>query len=296
MRKQQIEEVKSTRNFLQLADHSLKFSLGVVENLLVKVRTFIFLADFVIFDMEEDVNASIILRRPFLATGRALIDVQKCELTLRVNDEQIVLNVFKALQHPNDYADCMKIDITNPLVQEALEEEDFNESLESSIEVEVGEIEDYRPPKGASYIPSKDYNQIAVDPYDQEKTVFTCSFGVFAYHHMPFALCNAPVTFQSDVAIGAVLEKRQDEILHVIYYASRVLNDAQRNYTTTEKELLDVVLLLQEFDIEISDRKGSENQVVDHVSHIELVKAQEPPPPLHEEFPDEHLLAIHKTL
>ena len=40
------------------------------------------------------------------------------------------------------------------------------------------------------------YNQIAVDPKDQEKTAFTCLFGVFAYWHMPFGLCNAPTTFQ----------------------------------------------------------------------------------------------------
>ncbi|XP_016172969.1 uncharacterized protein LOC107615419 [Arachis ipaensis] len=103
MRKLQIEEVKPTKTSLQLVDRSLKFPLGVVENLLVKVGAFIFSADFVILDMEEDVNASIILGRPFLATGKALIDIQKGELTLRVNDEQIVLNVFQALQHPNDY-------------------------------------------------------------------------------------------------------------------------------------------------------------------------------------------------
>jgi hypothetical protein len=40
------------------------------------------------------------------------------------------------------------------------------------------------------------YNQIAVDPADQEKTAFTCPFGVFAYRRMPFGLCNAPATFQ----------------------------------------------------------------------------------------------------
>ena len=39
------------------------------------------------------------------------------------------------------------------------------------------------------------YNQIAVDPKDQEKTSFTCPFGVFAYRRMPFGLCNAPATF-----------------------------------------------------------------------------------------------------
>ena len=40
------------------------------------------------------------------------------------------------------------------------------------------------------------YNQIVVDPKDQEKTTFTCPFGVFAYRRMPFGLCNAPATFQ----------------------------------------------------------------------------------------------------
>jgi len=40
------------------------------------------------------------------------------------------------------------------------------------------------------------YNQIAVDPEDQEKIAFTCPFGVFSYRKMPFGLCNAPATFQ----------------------------------------------------------------------------------------------------
>ncbi|XP_016199674.1 uncharacterized protein LOC107640684 [Arachis ipaensis] len=163
MCKLQIEEVKPTQISLQLDDRSLKLPLGVVENLLVKVKTFIFPADFLILDMEEDVNASIILGRPFLATGRALIDVQKGELILRVNDEHIVLNVFKALQHPNDYTYCMKIDIINPLVQETLEEEELNESLKSSVKVEVGEIEERAPPKEVSYIPSTDEGPLKLE-------------------------------------------------------------------------------------------------------------------------------------
>jgi len=40
------------------------------------------------------------------------------------------------------------------------------------------------------------YNQIAIAPKDQEKTTFTCPFGMFAYRRMPFGLCNAPATFQ----------------------------------------------------------------------------------------------------
>ncbi|GJS87440.1 reverse transcriptase domain-containing protein [Tanacetum coccineum] len=40
------------------------------------------------------------------------------------------------------------------------------------------------------------YFQIPIDPKDQEKTTFTCSYGTFAYRRMPFGLCNAPGTFQ----------------------------------------------------------------------------------------------------
>ncbi|XP_016199623.1 uncharacterized protein LOC107640627 [Arachis ipaensis] len=93
----QIEEVNPTRICLQLAERSIKFLFGVVEDLLLKVGSFIFPSDFVILDMEEDKNVSIILRRPFLATGRALIGVQKGEVKLRVNEEEIVLNVLEEL-------------------------------------------------------------------------------------------------------------------------------------------------------------------------------------------------------
>jgi len=40
------------------------------------------------------------------------------------------------------------------------------------------------------------YNQVPVDPEDQEKMTFTCPFGTFAYRRMPFGLCNAPATFR----------------------------------------------------------------------------------------------------
>ena len=53
----------------------------------MKVDKFIFLADFIVLDMEEDKEIPIILGRPFLATGRAMIDVQWGELKLRVQDE-----------------------------------------------------------------------------------------------------------------------------------------------------------------------------------------------------------------
>ena len=60
---------------------------------------------------------------------------------------------------------------------------------------------------------------------------------------LPFeVMCDA-----SDLAIGAVLGQREDGKPHVVYYASKTLNEAQRNYTTTKKELLAVVYALDKF-------------------------------------------------
>ena len=60
---------------------------GKIEDILVRVDKFIFPADFLVLDCEADDNAPIILGRPFLATRRTLIDVEKGELTMRVNDQ-----------------------------------------------------------------------------------------------------------------------------------------------------------------------------------------------------------------
>ena len=68
-------EARPTTVTLQLADRSLKHPIGVIEDFLVKVDKFIFPADFIVLDMEEDKEIPIILGRPFLATGRAMIDV-----------------------------------------------------------------------------------------------------------------------------------------------------------------------------------------------------------------------------
>ena len=74
---------KPTTITLQLADRSLKHPRGIIE-VLVKVNKFIFPTNFIFLGMEEDREIPIILGRSFLATGKALIDVQKGELKLRV--------------------------------------------------------------------------------------------------------------------------------------------------------------------------------------------------------------------
>ena len=72
----------------------------MIEDVLVKVDKFIFPADFNVLDMEEDKEIPIILGRPLLSTGRAMIDEQRGELNLRVQDDEVKFNVFEAVRHP----------------------------------------------------------------------------------------------------------------------------------------------------------------------------------------------------
>ena len=93
----------------------MTFSKGIIEDVLFKVDKFIFLVNFVVLDMEEDREALIILGRPFLTTGQALINVKSGELTLRVGEDQVKFNLYKSMEFPSDInASCMRIDTLIP--------------------------------------------------------------------------------------------------------------------------------------------------------------------------------------
>ena len=109
-------EARPTTVTLQLADRSLKHPRGVIEDVLVKVNKFIFPADFIVLDMEEDKEIPIILGRPFLATGRAMIDVQRGELKLRVQEDEVKFNVFEAVRHPAESDTCFMAEIVEAIV------------------------------------------------------------------------------------------------------------------------------------------------------------------------------------
>ena len=68
--------------------------------------------------MEEDTNVLIILGRPFSETGQALIDVQKGELKLRVQGEEVVFNVMRSMKYPDASDSCFSVDILGELHKE----------------------------------------------------------------------------------------------------------------------------------------------------------------------------------
>ena len=139
----------------------------------------------------------------------------------------------------------------------------------------------------------------------------------------------------SDIAVGGVLGQKVDKKLHVIYYMSKTLNETQHNYTTTKKEFLAVVhvlekfrnyligsktivytdhaaikyivakkeskllllrwvLSIQEFDVEIRDKKGVENVVANHLSCLEEAHMSDDGVPIVDEMQDDVLYMLSK--
>ncbi|XP_038895987.1 uncharacterized protein LOC120084164 [Benincasa hispida] len=95
-------DVQPTSMMLQLADKTITYPEGKIEDVLVKVDKFIFPTYVIILDYEADRDVPIILRHPFLATGKLLIDVHKGELTMCIDNQEEKFNVLNALKFPYD--------------------------------------------------------------------------------------------------------------------------------------------------------------------------------------------------
>nr|GFB39322.1 reverse transcriptase domain-containing protein [Tanacetum cinerariifolium] len=88
---------------LELADRSVSKPIGIAKDVSFKVGVFHFPADFVVVDFEPDPRVPLILGRCFLKTSRALIDVHKGELTLRIGMESITYNLDQTVRYSANY-------------------------------------------------------------------------------------------------------------------------------------------------------------------------------------------------
>ena len=152
-----------------------------------------------------------------------------------------------------------------------------------------------------------DFDELCKAAFDEIKSrLVTAPIMVIPDWNNEFEImCDA-----SDFAMGVVLGQRTEKIFKAIYYVSKTFNEAQENYSTTKKEMPEMVfacekfrpyilgshviihtdhvairylmakkdaklrlirwvLLLQEFDLEIKDKKSSHNVIVDHLSRLE---------------------------
>ncbi|GJR00507.1 reverse transcriptase domain-containing protein [Tanacetum coccineum] len=225
-KKLSLPELTPTRMTLELADRSITHPKGLTEDVYVKVGKFHFPTDFVVVNFEADPRVPLILRRSFLRTGRALIDVYGEEITLRVDNEAEYASELLGFSN-NDSSGGNPTPTSEPFTSEFIlnEIEAYlkDDSISSKIdyaycdpEEDICLIEKFPwvspvhcvPKKGGITVVANEENelipthgfsgyfQIPIDPQDQDKTTFTCPYGTFAYRRMPFGLCNAPGTFQ----------------------------------------------------------------------------------------------------
>nr|GEY18843.1 reverse transcriptase domain-containing protein [Tanacetum cinerariifolium] len=96
---------------------------GIAEDVFVKVGKFHFPTDFVVVDYVVDPRVPLILERPFLRTGRALIDVYGEELTFRVDDEAVTFSVGQTSKYSyNDAESINQIDVIDVAYEEYVQE------------------------------------------------------------------------------------------------------------------------------------------------------------------------------
>ncbi|CAL2266116.1 unnamed protein product [Prunus armeniaca] len=130
-------ELKKTSVSIQLADRSIKYPKGVLEDVLVKVNELIFPADFLVLEMEEvpipGKDLPLILGRPFMRTARTKIDVYEGTLTMAFDEETVEFKVFDALKYPNDDHACFSIDVLEQMVQETFSASQGETPLERAL-------------------------------------------------------------------------------------------------------------------------------------------------------------------
>ncbi|XP_052298373.1 uncharacterized protein LOC102614752 [Citrus sinensis] len=348
-------ELKSTSTTLLLADRSVKVPKGIVEDVLVQVDKFIYPVDFIVLETEPVVNnykpIPVILGRPFLATANALINCRNGLMNLSFGNMTLELNVFNMCRQPNeeneneDDTDEQK-ELFESCIEENIQKGDFSElsnvclvnSIESNkqLKLDISNINSLLDSMQTSqnYDDEPKFEELGSIEKTEQQEAPKMELKPLP-EGLKYAFLGEEQTYP--VVISSTLTsdqegQRRDGKPFVIYYASKTLDSAQMNYSTTEKELLAVVfalnkfrsyllgsksvvftdhaavrylmskqdakprlirwiLLLQEFDLTIKDKKGAENVVADHLSRLTSEFCNDITP-INDSFPDEFLFSV----
>jgi len=88
-----------------------KCAVGVIEDVLVKVKHLIFPADFVVIGIEEDADIPLILGRPFMSTASYVVDMGNKMLHMGIEDQKISFDLFHEDKEPPDRNVCFKFHV-----------------------------------------------------------------------------------------------------------------------------------------------------------------------------------------
>jgi hypothetical protein len=128
-----VGELVPTRISLQLADRSVKYSVGQVEDLPLQVEKFYILIDFVVIKMNEDPDTPLILGRSFLNTAGTQIDVRGGKLIFEIGKEKVKFDMFKALKYPANDGNFCRVDMIDVIVREEFEKLSVDDPIDRLI-------------------------------------------------------------------------------------------------------------------------------------------------------------------
>ncbi|CAJ2651912.1 uncharacterized protein LOC123905413 [Trifolium pratense] len=122
-------ELRPTKMSIQFADRSVKYPLGILENVPVRIGQFFIPTDFIVMDIREDSNAPIILGRPFLATAGAIIDVKKGKLTFEVGEEKVEFILTQFMNASAIEDSCYMLDVVKECRKEMEKDKTKNSEI-----------------------------------------------------------------------------------------------------------------------------------------------------------------------
>ncbi|XP_074265543.1 uncharacterized protein LOC141587982 [Silene latifolia] len=123
-------EFSPTRVSLQLADRSVSYQIGLVEDVPLKVEKLVIPCDFYVMDIPEDSKIPIILGRPCLATEGVMIDVKNGKLSLQVGDDKMEFSLEKSMKSPSISGSCCRVDVLEDYLNEHNLEPSYLDPLE----------------------------------------------------------------------------------------------------------------------------------------------------------------------
>jgi hypothetical protein len=126
-------ELKPTRISLQLADQSVKLPIRIVKDMPIQIDKYFIPKDFVIVGMEEDTQTPLLLGRPFLNTARAIFFHNEM-IFFKISEEKITFHVNRVMKYPSNDNSIFRVEIIDVLINEELQNDANEMSLENIFE------------------------------------------------------------------------------------------------------------------------------------------------------------------
>nr|XP_016473220.1 PREDICTED: uncharacterized protein LOC107795149 [Nicotiana tabacum] len=280
---------------LQLDDRSIVHLEGLIEDVLLQIGQFILPADFIIWDYEADEHVPIIVERTLLATADAVIKVRKEKIILQVDNVEAIFNdtrrkkMLRVLREHQLAIRWTMADICGIIpsfsMHKILMEDGYKPSVEhqrclNPVMKEVAYEELKKRLVIAPIITALDWGEPFELMCDATDTAIGAVLGkrknkvfhsiYYAIKTLNLAHINYTVTEKELLVVVWAFDKFRAYMVgtKVIVYTDHAAIRYLFEKKDAKPRAIKWVLLSQEFNVRIRDRKGTGNQVVDHLSHL----------------------------